>query len=157
MSSKQSLLLTNVKLNSNQPSCILPSQLSPLPRQQFRNSKSHPGTTLEKSTLFPELAAELRFRIWKPAYPEPSMISIIVIPFTLEWEAECATKSSSLLAVSHESRKEMLRTHLIIRGTAVRTPVLFDGAKDTLVFQRSPVQKWHDTRCVDSRKFLRWY
>lgn len=109
-------------------------------------------TTPENFTLFPNLPAEVRLRVWKEAYPEPRWIEVCVEEWwtsPLTWSARCATDRSPLFAVCHESRVEILKTHRYLCGNRKDCcPIAFDGQKDTLVFRLVTI--------IDERDLAEW-
>ncbi|KAL2069111.1 hypothetical protein VTL71DRAFT_15449 [Oculimacula yallundae] len=109
--------------------------------------------TSDKFTLFPKLPAELRLQVWKEAYSKPRRIEMCTEDYTANWWAELDLDYSALVAVCHESRSEILKTHLFLgkkknenqKSTSTyHRRILFDGAKDTIVFRRDKFLAYMD-------------
>lgn len=94
--------------------------------------------------LFPELAVELRLKIWEYCLPGPRVVKV--------WYPKPAANQKSppglitsapvpaILHVNRESRAEVLRTHPLLFGFHGRPGVVpFDPRNDVLFFVPSPV------------------
>jgi hypothetical protein len=88
---------------------------------------------MRRATCFPkfsQLPAELQLMIWEFAIPEPR-----VIRFSSQFHGwSLAQTHPGILHACYESRKEALKRYQTAFSVALRKPVYFDFARDTLEF-----------------------
>jgi hypothetical protein len=93
---------------------------------------------MENFTLFPNLAVELRLKIWRSTLPGPRNVGIKIRIKDAGfggWIARKNTPTPVSLQVCHESREEALKYYILSFGTTVYPPtVYFNYQIDTLCF-----------------------
>lgn len=107
-----------------------------------------PATTFE---LFPNLAPELRLKIWAEACL-PRTVTIRYLP-TLD---KCVTSSlpPAILQVSHEAREAAIRVYSLAFGTRTRPArIYFNPHRDTLYLPRHMAMGYDET-LRDFRSFI---
>jgi hypothetical protein len=93
-------------------------------------------------TLFPKLPAELRFRVWKYAHPDPRYIEVQMINGSAGadqarcWRVKTKHEAPTLFFVCHKSRAEVIKRCVLLRGNEPgSSAIYYDTNVDVLVFR----------------------
>ncbi|KAL2069110.1 hypothetical protein VTL71DRAFT_15448 [Oculimacula yallundae] len=92
----------------------IPSSPSPDSSLSTKSETEVEQCALKTFMLFPKLPVELRLRVWKEAYPNPRWIEIHFDTAEDYWWTCCNSERSALFAICHESRTEILKTHVVL-------------------------------------------